>query len=142
MALTAVAVVGGVVVGTLLSGSRTPAPPALPAPTRHVDEHLDADPTHGPRLTTWALRDAEPMAPGMLDTTGDGWTMIAYIAVNKDGTTLVPETNYLLSPEGQPFVVPPGRPRRLAPHGLAPGELAGGCGRPGRVRARDRPGDG
>jgi hypothetical protein len=104
VALTAAAVVGGVVVGTLLSGSRTPAPPALTVPTPIATTTSTPTPTATP--TTWALRDAEPLAPGMLEATGDGWVMLGYRAADKAGTTLVPATTYLLSPDGQPFVVP------------------------------------
>ncbi|WP_315096091.1 hypothetical protein [uncultured Cellulomonas sp.] len=115
MALTAVAAVGVVVVGTLLAGSRTPEPPALPAPTTTWTSTPAPTPTATPSATpttpseptVWALRAADPMPPGMLESTGPGWNVVRYSAWGEQGEgLLVPATVYLLDPTGHPYVVP------------------------------------
>lgn len=96
--LTTVAVVGAVTVGSLLSGGRTPVQPAIPAPT--------STPTTSPTSGAAALRGAQPMTPGMLDAAGDDWSLIGYSAMDDAQDVLGPQTAYLLSPDGQAFVVP------------------------------------
>ncbi|MBB2924705.1 hypothetical protein [Cellulomonas cellasea] len=117
-AVASLAVVGGIAVG-VQAWDTAPQPPAVPAPAPTTSEPTPAPTTPTPTPTpsptptappapppTPTFRDAEPMAPGMLEASGAGW-LLAQLEEPVDGEPVgSPPRLYLVSPEGRPFVVP------------------------------------
>ncbi|GEA88051.1 hypothetical protein [Cellulomonas cellasea] len=117
-AVASLAVVGGIAVG-VQAWDTAPQPPAVPVPAPTTPTPTPAPttptPTPSPSPTPTAppappptptFRDAEPMAPGMLETSGAGWLLVRYQPFADASTASSPAQVYLLSPDGRPYLVP------------------------------------
>ncbi|WP_448060753.1 hypothetical protein [Cellulomonas hominis] len=117
--LVAAAVVGLVTVGVQALEGPSLAPPALPSPTSTDEPAPSTTPTAPPTGTAAptdgatpadpdpaTFRSAEPMTPGALENSGDGWHLVRYGTQSADSQVIVPTALYLVSPDGQAQVVP------------------------------------
>ncbi len=117
--LVAAAVVGLVTVGVQALEGPDPAPPALPSPTSTDGPTPSATPSASPTGTAVptdaatptdpgpaTFRSAEPMTPGALEDSGEGWRLVRYGATSAESEVIVPTALYLLSPDGHIQVVP------------------------------------